>query len=81
MGTGHHCVAICKMRDGDFYRNTGYCEVFPADCFGERKIGYILEQDIGEIDTEEDFSYVEWRLARYGSPILDYLKANYSNPE
>ena len=77
----HHLVAMCKIRDGDFYRNTGYCEVFPPDGFGENKLGVIFKDEVGEIDTEEDFDYIEWRLQKYGSEIWDFLKANYPNPE
>ncbi|KKK87813.1 hypothetical protein LCGC14_2749450, partial [marine sediment metagenome] len=43
--------------------------------------GIIQDYEVGEIDEEEDFDYIEWRLTKYGSPILDYLKANYPNPE
>ncbi len=30
--------------------------------------------NVGEIDTEEDLDYVEWRLQKYGSPIYEYLR-------
>jgi len=76
-----HYISLCKMRDGDFYRNTGYCEIFPFNAFGKDETGIIQDYEVGEIDTEEDFDYIEWRLTKYGSPILDYLKANYPNPE
>ena len=76
-----HHIAMCKLRDSDLYRNTGYCEIFPIQEWGMNKVGFVLECEVGEIDTEEDFDYVEWRLQKYGSPIHDYLKANYPNPE
>ena len=77
----YHVVSLCEMRDGDFYRNTGQCEIFQLNRFNQNKIGVLQEHEVGEIDEEEDFDYIEWRLAKYGSPILDYLKTNYSNPK
>ncbi len=72
-----HWVSLCRMRDGDFYRNTGACEIFPVGAWGEDKMGFIQEEDTGEIDTPEDFDYIEWRLQKYGSPIYDYLRHTY----
>ena len=64
-----------------FYRNTGYAELFPYGRFGWEPFAFTQEHEVGEIDTEEDFDYIEWRLQKYGSPIHDYLKTNYPNPE
>lgn len=72
-----HWVSLTKMRDGDFYRNTGFCEIFNSDAFGKNKAGVIQENEVGEIDTEDDFDYIEWRLSEYGSPVYDYLKSHF----
>lgn len=69
-----HYISICKMRDGDFYRNTGYCEIFPFNAFGKDRLGFYQEHEVGEIDTEDDFDYIEWRLQKYGSVLLEYLR-------
>jgi len=41
--------------------------------FGDRPSGLVCHY-VPEIDTEEDFDYIEWRLEKYGSPVYDYLK-------
>ena len=41
------------------------------------KIASIIVPDPGEIDTEEDYDYIEWRIEKYGSIVYDYLKENF----
>lgn len=68
-------------------RPDGYCDILKPDqiLLGDdiwgKSILWEKQNPVGEIDEEEDFDYIEWRLAKYGSPILDYLKTNYSNLE
>ncbi|KKK76285.1 hypothetical protein LCGC14_2865180, partial [marine sediment metagenome] len=76
------------IHDLQMKRPDGYLDVFPSKQVIADDVlwlGYInwwiINPTVGEIDEEEDFDYIEWRLQKYGSPIHDYLKANYPNPE
>lgn len=43
---------------------------------GERMMGYVSPPCI-EVDTDEDFEFLEFNLRKHGSPLLDFLKTHY----
>ena len=46
------------------------------DIHGERMMGYVSPPCV-EVDTDEDFEFLEFNLKRHGSPLLDFLKTHY----
>jgi len=48
--------------------------------FGEDVVGFICPQTT-EIDTVEELDYIEFTIDKHGSPLLHYLKQNYSLPQ
>ena len=60
------------------YQLDGYVDITRNNDF-QHPMTFITP-NVGEIDEEEDFDYIEWRLQKYGSVIYDYLKHNYPNP-
>ena len=61
------------------YQLDGYVDITRNNDF-QHPMTFITP-NVGEIDEEEDFEYIEWRLQKYGSVIYDYLKRNYQNPQ
>ena len=61
------------------YSPNGYVDVLKPGVvrkgllYGDRIASWITK-NVGEVDSEEDFDYIEWKLAKYGSPVYDYLK-------
>lgn len=67
----------------DVYIPDGYVDVLlprfvleTNTMHGDKVIGY-RSPVCTEVDTEEDFDYLEYQLQREGSVILDYLVANF----
>jgi CMP-N,N'-diacetyllegionaminic acid synthase len=65
------------------YVPDGYVDVLKSsfvlqaeDIHGDRMIGYVSPMCC-EVDTTEDFNYLEFMLSRSPSPVLEYLKSNY----
>lgn len=61
------------------YHPNGYLDVIRRKTVvGERLFGDcvmpIFTEFTPEIDTEDDFDYIEWRLQKYGSVLLEYLR-------
>jgi CMP-N,N'-diacetyllegionaminic acid synthase len=46
------------------------------DIHGERMLGYISPACV-EVDTEEDFEFLEFYLQKHGSPLFEFLKNHY----
>ena len=62
------------------YKGNGYVDIVLPEIITNlhgSKILPLITEDIGDIDTEADFEFIEWRLQKYGSVIYDYLKENY----
>lgn len=47
-----------------------------ADIHGERMLAYISPPCV-EVDTEEDFEFLEFSLQKYGSPLFEFLRTHY----
>lgn len=47
-----------------------------GNLFGDRCVPYETER-MDEVDSEEDFEYLEFRLKKHGSIIYDWLRATY----
>lgn len=63
------------------YFGQGYVDILRSEVvlergqtYGDRILGFVT-QDVGEIDSEEDFDKIEYRVDRYGSPLLPYLES------
>ncbi len=61
----------------------GYVDVLKTDyvlkaeeIHGDRMVGYISPA-CGEVDTPEDFDYLEFQVGRMSCKVLDFLRANY----
>lgn len=68
------------------YRPNGYVDIIKSevvlkkDLLHGNKILSFETTDIGELDTIEDFNYIEWKLNKEGSEVYDYL-CKYFKPE
>ena len=47
------------------------------DIHGKRMMGYVSPM-CQEVDTPEDFEFLEFQLTKKNSPLLDFLKSNYA---
>ena len=62
------------------YKPNGYVDIIQKKnvkdnlLFGNECYPYITP-DVGEIDTKQEFEYIEWRLKKYGNPILGLLNS------
>lgn len=66
------------------YIPDGYVDVLQTsfvlnsdDIHGDRMMGYVSPV-CHEVDTIEDFDFLEFEIGRKGSPLLQFLRANYS---
>ncbi len=65
------------------YKGNGYVDIIKRETvtdsilWGDNTYPFITK-DVGEIDKEDDFDYIEWRLQKYGSPIYDNLRYTHS---
>ncbi len=65
------------------YRGNGYIDIVKSDIilkrnlmYGERMLPLETPKQV-EIDTKEEFEYLEWILIKYGNEIYDYLKSHF----
>lgn len=58
----------------DTYHPDGYVDIYRPDMIGA--VGRRIWETVfvGELDTEEDWDYIEWRLQKYGSKLYEYLR-------
>lgn len=64
----------------DVYDPNGYVDILKTrtvlnakSLLGSKMLPFVME-GITEFDTLEEFEYIEWKLKKYGSVLLDYLK-------
>lgn len=65
------------------YKPNGYVDIIRTDVVlqtdtlhGDDILGFSTE-NVDEIDTIEDFDYIEWKLEKYSNICYDYLKKHY----
>jgi len=60
------------------YHPNGYIDIVTREIiktgrvFGNAVLPFVTAPT-AEIDTEEDFDYIEWQVDKYGSPLYEYL--------
>ncbi|MBF0546923.1 MAG: acylneuraminate cytidylyltransferase family protein [Candidatus Riflebacteria bacterium] len=67
----------------DVYIPDGYVDVLKSDfivknkiMYGDRMLGFV-SPTCTEIDSLEDFEYLEFQMRRHGSPLLDHLRGKF----
>lgn len=64
------------------YHPDGYVDIFRPDVvmsgllFGDKIMPFITKH-VTEIDSPDDFEYLEYVIEKRGHPLLDYLKSNF----
>jgi len=78
-------VDFCTRPRQEFaptYKGDGYIDIIKPEqvkngrIFGDKTLPFLTE-NVGEIDNESDFDYIEWRLGKYGSVIYEFLRNSY----
>jgi len=65
------------------YDPNGYVDIIRTDCVQENKMLHghnilaFLTDRIGEVDTLDDFKYLEYEVGRSHNPVREYLKKNF----
>ena len=61
------------------YHPNGYIDIVKTERIAEglflENFSLFVTEKMTEIDTEEDLEYAKYLVARYGHPLLDYIKA------
>ena len=56
------------------YQPNGYVDIWKPEVRSDFIVRHFITLEVPEIDREEDFDYIEWRIEKYGSEILEYLR-------
>jgi len=65
------------------YKGNGYVDIVipktikDTGTLHSTRILPFITEDVGDLDTLDDFEFIEWRLQKYGNVVYDYLKENY----